>query len=163
MSGIKSRVRKGRGMTEGLLYVEAYLPFDPVAFTEFVKKWQELGSAEAVEAAYPELAKKALVPIDTDGEAMLQDHVIKLAHAFMEQSQKMDVQHDGWERDSMQVVQSFVNTPEIASPNWWPGAWVTVIKVQKGTPEWDLFESGDLNAVSFQGDVIKTPVTANID
>lgn len=160
---VRTRVRKGpRGMQEGLIYIEAYLPFDPAAFQQFVQKWTELGSAEAVTAAHPELARKALEPIDSQGEAMGQDDVLDLAHRFLVQSRKMDVMHDEIDRESVQLVQSFVNTIEIASPNFWPGAWVAVIKVDPGTVEFERVESGELDGVSFQAWVTKTPITANV-
>ena len=156
----RMRVRKtGRGMTEGLVYVEAYLPFDVEAFAEFAHKLKTAGSAVAVQKADPDLAERALVPIDTHGEAMLQEDVIALAHAFVLQSRKIDVMHDGQVRNGVQVVQTFVNTPEIASPHFWPGAWVTVLKIDPGSPEWAEVESGALDAVSFQGFVSKVPIT----
>lgn len=159
-----ARVRKaGRGMTEGLVYVEAYLPLDPEAFNEFTQKWVELGNAEAVKAAHPELARKALTPIDTQGEAMLQTDVLELAHSFLTQSRKIDVMHDEATRDSVQIVQSFVNTEEIGSPHFWPGSWVTVLKVAKGSPEFAAIESGELDAVSFQAHVGKVPITADVE
>ncbi len=155
------RVRKstGRGMQEGLLYVEAYLPLDTQAFAEFSHLVAKVGAEQAA-ADNPELAKKALTPIDSHGEAMLQEDLIQLAHAFLVESRKMDVQHDEDARDALDIVQSFVNTEEIASPHYWPGAWVVVVRVKKGTPEWDAVESGELDAVSFAARVHKIAVTA---
>jgi len=157
-----ARVRKGRGMTEGLIWVEAYLPFNVEAFTEYVSKFADLGSAELVRKAHPDLADRALVPIDSHGEAMLPDDLLQLAHGFLTQSRKIDVMHDEFARDSVEVVQSFVNTDEVASPNFWPGAWVTVLKVAKGSAEWDALQRGDLDAVSFQAMVSKLPITAQL-
>lgn len=157
------RVRKGQGMTEGLVYVEAYLPFDPAAFHAFAAKMAQHGSAAKAAKADPELAEKALTPIDTDGEAMLQEDVIKLAHRFVTQSQKMDIMHDLTPDRGARVVQTFVNTPEIASPLWWPGAWVVVLKVEKGSEAWQRIESGELGAVSFQANVGKQPIAAVLE
>ena len=163
INGRAVRVRKGgRGMSEGLVWVECYLPFDPEAFHEFTAKCAELGGAVLAEAAHPELARKALTPIDTQGEAMLADDLLQLAHGFMVQSRKIDVMHDEDTRPTVQIVQSFVNTPEINSPNFWPGAWVAVLKVDEGSEEWDAIESGELNAVSFQALVGKMPITARL-
>ena len=152
------RVRKGRGLTEGLVYVEAYLPFDPAAFGEFSLLVDEHGSVAKAAEADPKLASKALEPLDMHGEAMLQGDVIDLAHRFLLQSRKMDVNHDNFARESLAVVQTFVNTPEIASPNWYPGAWVVAFKVAPDTPEWNDIEEGILNAVSFEALVAHAPV-----
>lgn len=153
------RVRKGRGLTEGLVYVEAYLPFDPDAFGAFgVEVLAHGGDVAKAAAANPELASKALEPVDLHGEAMLQGDVIDLAHRFLLQSRKMDVGHDGIPRDSLQVVQTFVNTAEIESPHWYPGAWVVAFKVEEGSPEWGMIEEGVLDAVSFEALVARLPV-----
>ncbi len=160
-----AQVRKGddRSMRQGLVWVEAYLPFDPQAFQAFTRKWIACGrSATAVEKADPELARRALTPIDSQGEAMLAEDVQALAHAFITKSRKMDVQHDERARKSLELVESFVNGPEVASPNFWPGAWVVVFRVEKGSQEWADIESGRLDAVSFQGWVTKIPIAANL-
>lgn len=162
-SGRVVRVRKaegGRGMAEGLVWVEVYLPFDPSAYVDFVQLvGAHKGDAVAAAAADPELASKALTPIDAHGEAMLAGDVVALAHAYQVQSRKMDVGHDRQARASCQVVETFVNGPEIASPNFYPGSWVIVVKVAPGTPEWTALEAGTLDAVSFEGLVYKQPVT----
>lgn len=154
------RVRKGRGLTEGIVYVEAYLPFDPEAFADFqVLLAKHAGDLHAATAADPALVSKALEPVDLHGEAMLQGDVIDLAHRFLLQSRKMDVQHDNITRDSLQVVETFVNTPEIESPHWYPGAWVVAFKVAEGSPEWAMIDDGTLDAVSFEALVARLPVT----
>ena len=153
------RVRKGRGMQEGIVYVEVYLPFDPEAFGDFQTVLAKHGGDVAAAAtASPELASKALEPVDLHGEAMLQGDVIDLAHRFLIQSRKMDVQHDRETRDSLQVVESFCNTPEIESPHWYPGAWVVAFKVDQASEEWGLIEDGVLDAVSFEALVVQLPV-----
>lgn len=164
---MQMRVRRTeRTLTEGLLYVEAYLPFDPVAWAEFEALRMSpaaKGSAKKAAELNPQLAEKALTPIDTHGEAMLQPDVCRLARNFIVQKCGVDVMHDEQDRASLAVVESFVNTPEIASPNFWPGAWVVVIKVSPGTPEWDAVEGGTLDAVSFQGLVNKVPIVAKLE
>ena len=157
-----ARVRKGAGMTEGLIWLECYLPFDTVAFNQYVQKFAELGSAEAVRKFDSDLADRALTPIDTQGEAMLPADVLQLAHSFLVQSRKIDVMHDEQARSTVQVVQSFVNTAEIASPHFWPGSWVAVLKLDPGSAEWAAVDDGDLSAVSFQALVNKLPITARL-
>lgn len=157
-------VKKGAGMSEGLIWVEAYLPFDPSAFADF----QALAIKHSVDgtpnwavagAVSPELAAKALDPIDSHGEAMIQEDVIALAHAYLgEYGQRMDVMHDQTALKGTRVVETFVNTAEIASPHFAPGAWVTVIKLEPGSEEWADVESGALDAVSFQANVVKIPI-----
>lgn len=153
-----------RQLAEGLIWVEAYLPFDVAAFAAFEALARKKGKGgapdyDAAAAADPELAKKALEPIDSHGEAMLQEDVIALAHAFLVQSRKMDVAHDQAARPTLELVESFVNGPEIASPHFAPGAWVVVFKVAAGSAEWEAVQKGELNAVSFQAVVSKVPIT----
>ena len=157
------RVQKGRGMVEGLIYVEAYLPFDPVAFAEFAELVAKAGGVEVAAASNPVLASKALEPLDSQGEAMLAQDLIQLAHGFITDSGRVDVMHDQQARKSVNVVQSFVNTPEIASPNFYPGAWVVAIKLEPGSVEWAKVEAGELDAVSFQALVAKVPVLITME
>lgn len=155
---------KGRDLVRGLLYVEAYLPVDLEALAQFeaLAATDHAGDYVKAAKASPELAAKALTPIDSHGEAMLQDDVIALAHLVIKRGGKIDVMHDQAPSGNARLVQTFVNTPEIASPNYWPGAWVTVIEVAKGSPEWAMVESGALNAVSFMAVVTKVPVALQI-
>lgn len=156
-------VTSGRpGMEEGRIWVEAYLPFDPAAFQAFTRKALELGGGAAGYRAAalvdPELARRALEPIDAHGEAMLPADLEALADRFLVQSRRVDVQHDEVARAGVHVVGSFVNGPEIASPNFWPGAWIVVLKVESWTPEFQAIKAGTLNAVSFQAYVRKVPI-----
>lgn len=156
-------VTSGRpGMEEGRIWVEAYLPFDPGAFEAFTRKALELGGGAAGYRAAalvdPELARRALEPIDAHGEAMLAEDLEALADRFLVQSRRVDVQHDEHARAGVHVVGSFVNGPEIASPNFYAGAWVVVIKVESWTPEFAQIKAGKLNAVSFQAVVNKVPI-----
>lgn len=154
-----ARVRKAsRALALGLVWVEAYLPLDVEAFGAFNDLIRTAGSAAAAAQQDPDLARRALTPVDTHGEAMLQEDVQALAHRFLTDSRKMDVQHDESARSSLRVVESFVNGPEVASPNFWPGAWVVVFSVAPGSQEWADIEAGRLNAVSFAGSVIKIKV-----
>lgn len=156
---IRTRKAEGRGMVRGLVYVEAYLPFDPAAFARFQAKAAELGGWDVAAGADPDLARLALDPIDAHGEAMLAQDLEALAHGFMAHSRRIDVGHDETPRSTVRIVQSFLNTAEIGSPNYFPGAWVVVLEVDPGSPEWTALENGTLNAVSFQAIVRKIPVT----
>jgi hypothetical protein len=154
------------GFEEGRLWVEAYLPFDPQAFEAFTRRALDLGGGsagyQAAAAADPELARRALEPIDAHGEAMLAADLEALADRFLVQSRRVDVQHDEKTRAGVHVVGSFVNTPEIASPQFYPGAWVVVLKVEAWTPEFTAIKLGRLNAVSFQAVVTKVPIVVNV-
>ena len=161
---------KGRDMSRGLLYVEAYLPADLEALAQFEALAATAHKGDYVKAAKaaPELAAKALTPIDSHGEGMLQDDVIALAHLVIKRGGKMDVMHSELTATkptpspNLSLVQSFVNTPEIGSPNYWPGAWVCVVEVKRDTPEWADVVSGKLNAVSFMAVVTKVPVALQL-
>jgi hypothetical protein len=159
---VKAETFTRDGMEQGRVWVEAYLPFDAGAFAEFTRKALELGGGDQgyrlAAQADPELARKALDPIDAHGEAMLPEDLETLADGFLVQSRKIDVMHDENARAGINVVGSFLNTPEVASPNFYPGAWVTVIKVEAWTPEFRAIKAGTLNAVSFQALVSKIPV-----
>lgn len=156
------RVRKaaGRGMAAGLVWVEAYLPFDSGAFAEFSALVKSSGSIEAAAVANPELASKALTPIDSHGEAMLPADLEQLAHGFVANSRKLDVQHNRVPTSDLTLVESFINGPEVASPNFYPGAWVVVFKARPGSQVFLDLEAGKLDAVSFQDVVTKIHVIA---
>lgn len=149
-----------RSMEEGLVWVEVYLPFDPPAFAEFQSAVHKHGSVQKATDADPDLADRALTPIDSHGEAMLPDDVRKLAHRFLQKSRKHDKFHDERPTDDVQLVESFVNSEEVASPHFWPGSWVVVMRVAKGSDTWRQIESGAIDAVSFQAYVHKRPVVA---
>lgn len=156
------RVRKAGGeLSEGLVWVEVYLPFDVEAWSGFqALVTKHGGDLVKAEAADPVLASKALTPIDAHGEAMTADDLQQLAHGFLVSSRKIDVMHDQAARASVQVVESFRNTEEIASPNFYPGAWVLCLKVAPGSDEWKALEGGTLDAVSFETTVVKVPRAA---
>lgn len=141
-------------MERGRVWVEAYLPFDPEAYRAFARLAATLGPGvdgyRLAAEQDPDLASRALTPIDSHGEAMLAEDLEQLADAFMLQSRRIDVQHDNETRKTAHVVGSFVNTPEIGSPNFWPGAWVVVLAIDPGSPEFEQIKAGQLNAVSFQ-------------
>ncbi|MGB0685821.1 MAG: XkdF-like putative serine protease domain-containing protein [Planctomycetota bacterium] len=157
------KVRKADGMSEGLVWVEAYLPLDIESYAQFQALVVKHGSAVQAAAINPELASKALTPVDAHGEAMLPEGVVQLAHGFITNCRKIDVLHNEQVRNDVQVVESFVNGPEIASPNFWPGSWVCVLKVDPASELFPLVESEQLDAVSFQGWVVKTPVVINVE
>lgn len=154
------QVKKNRGMEDGLVWVEVYLPFDPSAFSEFQSLVTKAGSAVEAAKQNPDLANRALIPIDSHGEAMLQDDVQTLAHRFITKSRKHDIEHSEVVVDDVETVESFINGPEVSSPHFYPGAWVVVLKVAKGSEAWDRINSGELDAVSFQAFVKKQPIVA---
>lgn len=147
-----------RGMKTGELWVECYLPFDPVSFASFRKLVEEVGSTVAAIEADPKLAELAIAPIDSHLEAMLQADVELLAERFLVESRKIDVMHDERARPTCRIVQSFVNTPEIGSPLYFPGAWVAKLRVDANSKEWDAVEKRVLDAVSFAAWVLKIRV-----
>lgn len=159
---VKAETVTRAGMEEGRVWVEAYLPFDPAAFAAFTRKALELGGGpdgyRAAQAADPELARKALDPIDAHGEAMLPEDLETLADRFLVESRKIDVMHDEQARVGVSVVGSFLNTAEVGSPNFYPGSWVVTLKVEPWTPEFKAIKAGTLNAVSFQAVVHKVPI-----
>jgi len=154
---------KARDLEQGLVWVECYLPLDLEALGTFEKLAQDLGQPgqpdyQAAATADPELAAKALDPIDTHGEAMMADDVQQLAHVILTEGGGIDVMHDQVATKTAALVESFINGPEIASPHFAPGAWCAVIKVDQAGPEWPLIEAGELNAVSFMAVVSKVAV-----
>lgn len=161
-------VKSSRGMAEGLVWVEAYLPLDVPAFAEFSALVAKSGGVSQAAKADPALAERALAPIDAHGEAMLPADLQQLAHGFLADSRKMDADHakdaNGAfiPRSELTLVESFVNGPEVASPLYAPGAWVTVFRVEKGSDLWARLDAGQLDAVSFATRVTKEPVVARI-
>lgn len=156
------RVRKSAGMQEGLIWAEVFLPFDPVAFATFEALALQAGSYAAAGALNPELATKALAPIDAHGEAMPADDLLVFAHGWLDGPRKMDVLHDEVVSKAIMVVESFVNTPEIASPHFYPGAWVLCLQLAPGSPEWAGVDSGALDSLSFQTTVTKRRIVASL-
>lgn len=148
---IKRTVKRDpRGMETGEVWVECYLPFSPealLAFDQLVAA--HAGDADAAIEADPELAELALAPIDSYMEAMLAHDVVTLAERFLVESRKIDVMHDQRERASVRIVQSFVNDEQIASPLYFPGAWVAKLVVDPGSLEWSMIEDRIIDAVSF--------------
>lgn len=160
---VKATTIERDGLERGRIWVEAYLPFDAAAFAEFTRLAVQLGAGgpanyRAAAASDPALARRALDPIDSHGEAMLPADLEALADRFIRESRKIDVQHDESARQGVHLVGSFVNGPEIASPHYFPGAWVTVLDVEPWTPEFQAIKAGTLNAVSFQAYVRKVPI-----
>lgn len=158
----RGRVRVAKSGPEGLVMAEVYLPFDAVSFGEF----QELviangGDYDAAAAAAPELAHKAMMPIDSHGEAMLAPDIKAMAFEFVER-RAVDVQHDNEARPTVKVVQSFINDDLVASPHYWPGAWVLGVKVDTSSDEWAKIERGEIGAFSFQARVSKARVMVKI-
>lgn len=149
-------------MEVGRVWVEVYRPFDPVKYAEFMRLVQANGGGDdgirAAAEADPELAELALSPIDAHGEAMIAPDLEALADGYLKQSRLVDVGHDEISRDTVAIVGSFLNTPEIASPHYFPGAWVVVLQVDETSPEFAQIKAGTLNAVSFQAYVKKLTI-----
>lgn len=143
----------------GLVWFEVYLPIDLEALAAFVALEKEKGSAVAAAQADPELAARALTPIDSQGEAMRPEDLRLLAERFLTVSRQVDTDHDRIAKSSIQVVESWINGPEVASPKFWPGAWVVTFKFDTGSEEWTRFLSGELQAVSFMAHTSRTLVT----
>lgn len=153
-------------MEVGRVWVEVFLPFDPAAYVSFLELAEALGGGEtgiaAAAKADPALAERALAPIDSQGEAMTAPELQELADLFLLESRKMDAKHDYQARSSLKVVGSFINDEHVASPKFWPGAWVIVFTADPVSVEFKGIENGDYNAVSFNASVIKRPVVANV-
>lgn len=140
--------RSRRTLTRGLVWVEVYRPMDMAAWKDFSALVKSAGSIEAAAVQDPALAERALTPVDWYGTGMLPHDLEAFAHAYLVLSRQVDVQHDQRPIDSARIVQSFLNTAEIASANYWPGAWVVVIEVDPASDAWKAIESGKINAVS---------------
>lgn len=133
----------------GLVWFEVYLPVDLAAVAEFAALAKSAGSAVAAASLDPDLATRALTPIDSQGEAMQAEDLRLLAHRWLTVSRKVDADHDKIERPTIQVVESFLNGPEVASPKFWAGAWVVVFLFDLASEEWARFLAGEIQAVSF--------------
>lgn len=99
--------------------------------------------------------------LDTWGELMLPEDVIKLAHRFMQLSLNgaIDTMHDEKPNGSF-VLESFIarkNDPEFTE-----GAWVLGVKIVD-EDLWQGIRSGKLSGYSFQGLVKKLPAVIEID
>jgi hypothetical protein len=161
LRGVVKRTR--RLMTRGLIWVEVYRPMDMQAWKDFSAAVKAAGGIEAAAAKDPGLAERALTPIDWYGTGMLPGDLESFAHAYLVLSRQVDVQHDQRPTDSARIVQSFLNTDEIASPNYWPGAWVVVIEVDPGSALWSDIEAGKINAVSIMAFCRLVPVIADLE
>lgn len=170
-SGRLVRAKALEDEAEGLAWFEVYRPFDAEAFAQFGLLMHEHGSAVKAAAADPDLAEKAIGPIDSQGEAMLPADLRQLAHRFVSLSRKVDVQHDEDARPSVTVAESFVNTEEIASPHFGEGAWVAVLKFDTASDEWarvqkaiaDPDADDGLGAVSLMAWVERQTITIKIE
>lgn len=158
-AALRIRKVKAAGLELGLVWAEVYLPFDVEAFAEFAALERKLGSTAAAAKADPGLFDRAITPIDSQGEAMLPEDLELLAHRFLSVSRKFDADHDEAARKSVVLVESFINGPEVQSPHFFPGSWVAVFQVAKGSPEWERIEAGELRAVSFQAFVERVAIT----
>lgn len=161
LRGIVKRAR--RTMTRGLVWVEVYRPMDMAAWKDFSALCKAAGGIKAAAAQDPGLAERALTPIDWYGTGMLPQDLESFAHAYLVLSRQVDVQHDQRPIDEARIVQSFLNTDEIGSPHYWPGAWVVVIEVDPASAVWKAIESGKINAVSIMAFCTVVSVIADLE
>jgi hypothetical protein len=161
MRGIVKRTR--RTLSRGLIWVEVYRPCPSAAWKEFSALCKTAGGIVPAAAQDPALAERALTPIDWYGTGMLPADLESFAHAYLVLSRQVDVQHDQNPINDARIVQSFLNTAEIASPHYWPGAWVVVIEVDPGSAVWTAIEAGKINAVSIMAFCRVVSVIADLE
>lgn len=85
--------------------------------------------------------------LDLHGAAMLPEDVELFAHRWLAYSRSIDIQHDGIGRP-IHVVESFVNSKEIASPSWPVDAHAVRLNLSACKEAMDGFAAGRLNCVS---------------
>ena len=166
------KVRAKSAEMEGVVYAEVYLPIDFDALLEFEALVAARVRAEGisydeavldVSASQPELADRALRPIDSQGEFMRAHTVQALAELWMRSSRAFDTDHNRQATEACWVIGSFVNDATIASPSFWPGAWVVVFRFDKASAEWASIVSGERQAVSFMAWTADETVTIRVE
>lgn len=85
--------------------------------------------------------------LDLHGKAMLPADLTLFAHRWLAFSRSIDIQHDGIGRP-VYAVESFMNSPEIASPAYPINSHVVLLDVQGSKEAFDGLKSGKLNSVS---------------
>lgn len=155
-------VRTRRELTRGLVWVEVYRPFDLQAWQEWSKLVLAAGSHAAAAELDPALASRALGPVDMHKTGMLAPDLERFAREYLVRSRRTDRQHDTVPREDVRVVESFINGPEVASPNFWPGAWVAVLEIDKDSKIWRDVESGVLNGVSIMAFAAIVEIVADV-
>ncbi len=99
--------------------------------------------------------------LDLHGCAMLPEDVEKFAHRWLAFSRSIDINHDGLGRN-VHVVESFMNTPDIASPSWPINAHAARLDVAGDQEAFEGLRTGKLNSVSLDAltfnRVVRLPV-----
>jgi hypothetical protein len=100
--------------------------------------------------------------LDLHGAAMLPEDVERFAHRWLAFARSVDIEHDGVGRP-VDVVESFFNSPDVASPFYPVNAHVTRLDVSKSPEAHEGLRSGRLNSVSLDAitfnKVIRLPVS----
>ncbi len=91
--------------------------------------------------------------VDTDGEGMLAEDILKMAHDFIANGKvkALDMEHSHV-LSGAEVVESFIARE--SDPDFTPGSWVLGIRMKDG-PLWDKIKSGEINGFSVEASVIK--------
>lgn len=127
-----------------------FIPLDKIEKTDTVKK---LVTCPVYKLGDPWADPNSL---DTQGEFIKDYDVLeKMAHSFMENSQKIDLNHDYNTRD-VSVVESYVTKGDttIGESIYGQGTWLVTLKVNDDTL-WSSIEKGELQGVSMAGLVTK--------
>lgn len=99
---------------------------------------------------------------DSDGDVMSQEDIQKMAHSFMvaKKLDKIDVQHDNKTYSGLSIVESFIARK--GDDTFLPGSWVVGIHVNNDAI-WEKIKKGEINGVSIEALVSKTPHVLDID
>ena len=99
---------------------------------------------------------------DSDGDVMSQEDIQKMAHSFMvaKKLDKIDVQHDNKTYSGLSIVESFIARK--GDDTFLPGSWVVGIHVDNDAI-WSKIKKGEINGVSIEALVSKTPHVLDID
>lgn len=127
-----------------------FIPLDKIEKTDTAKK---LVTCPVYKLGDPWADPNSL---DTQGEFIKDYDVLeKMAHSFMENSQKIDLNHDYNTRD-VSVVESYVTKGDtnIGESIYGEGTWLVTLKVNDDTL-WSSIEKGELQGVSMAGLVTK--------
>jgi len=99
---------------------------------------------------------------DSDGDIMDAPTIERMAHDFMRTKKldKIDVQHDNNSYKGLSIVESFIARKN--DDTFIPGSWVVAIHVNNDAI-WDKIKKGEINGVSIEALVSKTPHVLDID
>lgn len=85
--------------------------------------------------------------LDLHNAAMLPEDVTKFAHRWLAYSRAVDIQHNG-KGVPVRVLESFMNSPTIASPAWPLNSHAVLFDVSKSKEAMQGLKTGKLNSVS---------------